>query len=97
MRHSLRLRLTVACLALLAVGLIGVGVVTYGVVQSYLVHRVDQQLSDRAAAALHTRFSFPGDGGPPPDYLNNPGPRFLRNTLIFGVVDKSGKVLGTTN
>ncbi|MDX6526929.1 MAG: two-component system, OmpR family, sensor kinase [Gaiellales bacterium] len=97
MRHSLRLRLTVACLALLAVGLIGVGVVTYGVVQSYLVHRVDQQLSDRAAAALHSRFSFPGDGGPPPDYLNNPGPRFLRNTLIFGVVDKSGKVLGTTN
>jgi two-component system OmpR family sensor kinase len=96
-RHSLRLRLTLACLALLAVGLIGVGVVTYGVVESYLVHRVDQQLADRAAGALHSRFAFPQDGGPQPDYLNNPGPRFLRNTLIFGVVDKSGKVLGTTN
>jgi two-component system OmpR family sensor kinase len=96
-RHSLRLRLTLACLALLATGLIGVGVVTYGVVQSYLVQRVDQQLSDRAAGALHSRFPFPQDGGPQPDYLNTPGPRFLRNTLIFGVLNSKGKVLGTTN
>jgi two-component system OmpR family sensor kinase len=96
-RHSLRLRLTLACLALLATGLIGVGVVTYEVVQSYLVQRVDQQLSDRADGALHSRFQFPQLGGPPPDYLNNGGPRFLRNTLIFGVLNSSGKVLGTTN
>jgi two-component system OmpR family sensor kinase len=96
-RHSLRLRLTVACLALLATGLIGVGVVTYEVVQGYLVHRVDQQLSDRADGALHSRFQFPQLGGPPPDYLNNGGPRFLRSTLIFGVLDSSGRVLGTTN
>jgi two-component system OmpR family sensor kinase len=88
--------LTLACLALLATGLIGVGVVTYGVVQSYLVQRVDQQLSDRADVALHSRFQFP-DGGPPPEYLSNGGPRFLRSTLIFGVLDASGKVLGTTN
>ena len=97
MRHSLRLRLTIACLALLATGLIGVGFVTYEVVNSYLVQRVDQQLSDRAAGALHSRFPFPQDGGPPPDYLQSSGPRFLRNTLIFGVVDSSGRVIGATN
>ncbi len=96
MRHTLRLRLTLACLALLATGLVGVGFVTYEVVQSYLVSRVDQQLSDRAEGALHSRFAFPQIGGPPPDYLSNGGPRFLRNTLVFGVLDSTGQVRGTT-
>jgi two-component system OmpR family sensor kinase len=93
-RHSLRLRLTLTCLALLATGLIGVGVITYGVVQSYLVQRVDQQLSDRAISASRyfgTRANL-GGAGPPPDFLDNPGPRFLQNALIFGYVDKAGHV-----
>jgi two-component system OmpR family sensor kinase len=93
-RHSLRLRLTLTCIALLATGLIGVGVITYGVVQSYLVQRVDQQLSDRAISASRyfaNRANLAG-GGPPPDFLDNPGPRFLQNSLIFGFVDKAGKV-----
>jgi two-component system OmpR family sensor kinase len=95
-RHSLRLRLTLACLALLTVGLVAAGTVTYSLVESFLVQRVDQQLSDRANGALHSRFQFPQIGGPPPDYLSNGGPRFLRNTLIFGVLNASGNVLGTT-
>ena len=45
MKHSLRLRLTLACLALLAIGLIGSGVVTYRLVDSFLVQRIDQQLA----------------------------------------------------
>jgi two-component system OmpR family sensor kinase len=94
-KHSLRLRLTLACLALLAAGLAGVGVVTYEVVQSYLVNRVDQQLSDRASGAEHARF-LTLDGGGMPGNFGGGGPRFLRNTLIFGIIDPSGKVIGTT-
>ena len=73
MRHSLRLRLTVACVALLTLGLVAAGVVTYSLVESFLIQRVDQQLSDRANGALHSRFQFPQIGGPPPDYLSNGG------------------------
>ena len=51
MRHSLRLRLTVACLALLTLGLVAAGIVTYSLVESFLIQRVDQQLSDRADSA----------------------------------------------
>jgi len=97
-KHSLRLRLTLACVALLAVVLIGVGMVTYRLVDSFLVQRIDQQLADRAtgAANANSRLFVPGNG-PPPDYLRNSGPRFLRNSLIFGVVNSAGHVIGTTN
>jgi two-component system OmpR family sensor kinase len=97
-KHSLRLRLTLACVALLAVVLLGVGMVTYRLVDSFLVQRIDQQLADRAsgAANANSRLFVPGNG-PPPDYLRNSGPRFLRNSLIFGVVNSAGHVIGTTN
>jgi two-component system, OmpR family, sensor kinase len=96
-RHSLRLRLTLACLALLSIGLIGVGVVTYRLVESFLVERIDQQLADRAPSALRY-FTIRGDqlgAGPPPDFLQRTGPGFLRNSLVFGLVDARGRVVAT--
>ncbi len=92
MKRSLRLRLTVACLALLAAGLAGVGVVTYGVVRSYLVNHIDQQLSGRADAAVHSPF-LSRNGNQMPGNFGNAGPRFLRNTLVFGIVSSSGRVV----
>ena len=98
MRHSLRLRLTLTCIALLATGLIAVGIVTYSLVESFLVQRVDQQLSDRALSA--TRFfgsPHTGNlGGPRPDFLQGTGPGFLRNSLIFGEILPNGRVYATT-
>ncbi len=96
MKHSLRLRLTVACLALLAAGLAGVGVVTYGVVRSYLVDHIDQQLSDRANAAVHSPFLSRNPNQMPGNFGTG-GPRFLRNTLVFGVVNASGHVVSKPN
>ena len=87
MKHSLRLRLTLACLALLAVGLIGVGTVTYRLVDSFLVQRVDQQLADRAlraSLAVRRVASSHGDGPPPPGDLElfaTPASASCRNSL----------------
>jgi two-component system OmpR family sensor kinase len=98
-RHSLRLRLTVACLALLATGLIGVGVVSYRLVKSSLVQRVDQQLSDNTAGVLRFVARYANEGRPPPQSQNffpNAGPGFLRNSLVFGAVTPGGTVVQTT-
>jgi two-component system OmpR family sensor kinase len=100
-RHTLRLRLTLACLGLLAIGLVSVGTVTYRLVESFLVQRIDQQLSDRATSAQRY-FAFGrcqiGGGGPRPDFLPTGGsPGFLRSSLVFGIVNASGKVTLTTN
>jgi two-component system OmpR family sensor kinase len=99
LRHSLRLRLTVACLALLATGLIGVGVVSYRLVESSLVQRVDQQLSDNTPGVLRYVARRADGGGPPPQsqsFFPSSGPEFLRNSLVFGALTPSGEVVLTT-
>jgi two-component system, OmpR family, sensor kinase len=96
-KHSLRLRLTLACLALLAIGLVGVGTVTYRLVDSFLVQRVDQQLSDSSPGVLRYVAGRAGGGGPQPpggrNFFPNSGPRFLRNSLVFGAVTSRGQVI----
>jgi two-component system, OmpR family, sensor kinase len=100
-KHSLRLRLTLACLALLAVGLVGVGTVTYRLVDSFLVQRVDQQLSDSAPGVLRYVAARNQGGGPPQQpggsrpFFGNAGPRFLRNSLVFGAVLPKGQVISS--
>ena len=99
MRHSLRLRLTLACLALLASGLIGVGVVSYRLVQSSLLQRVDQQLSENTTGVLRYVARNANGAGPPPESQNffpNAGPGFLRSSLVFGALTPAGEVVLTT-
>jgi two-component system OmpR family sensor kinase len=95
-RHSLRLRLTLACLGLLAVGLVGAGATTYRIVQSSLVDRVDQQLSANSDPVLRTVARQLGNDGPSPGSPNAfgmRGPQFFRNSLVFGAVTASGSVV----
>lgn len=51
---SLRARLTLATLAIVAVGLLAAGVATYGLMRSFLLDRVDQQLRASRFAAART-------------------------------------------
>jgi two-component system OmpR family sensor kinase len=96
-KHSLRLRLTLACLALLATGLIGVGVVSYRLVESSLVDRVDQQLSEGVPGVLRYVDRRVQGGGPgPQNPFQNTGPSFLRNSLVVSAVTPAGRVLFTT-
>jgi two-component system, OmpR family, sensor kinase len=98
-KHSLRLRLTVACLALLATGLIGVGVVSYRLVESSLLQRVDQQLSEGVPGVLRYVNRTVRGGGPPPNSGNlfpTTGPGFLRNSLVVSALNPSGHMLFTT-
>jgi two-component system OmpR family sensor kinase len=95
-KHSLRLRLTLACLALLATGLIGVGVVSYRLVESSLVSRVDQQLSESVPGMLRAVNRRVQTGGPGPESpFQNTGPGFLRNSLAVIAVLPSGRVAFT--
>jgi two-component system, OmpR family, sensor kinase len=99
-KHSLRLRLTLACLALLATGLIGVGVVSYRLVESSLVDRVDQQLSESVPGVLryiNGRIRGEGEGPSPqqPNFFRNTGPGFLRNSLVVSAVKAGGQVVLT--
>ncbi len=86
---TLRARLTIALVALLAVGLVAANVVTYSALRSFLVRRVDQQLRaswSQVARGLSSPDPF-GDGGP--GSLALPGGTYL------GLFDASGKSLGS--
>ncbi|MEO9176948.1 MAG: HAMP domain-containing sensor histidine kinase [Gaiellales bacterium] len=98
MKHSLRLRLTLACLALLATGLIGVGVVSYRLVESSLVSRVDQQLAEGVPGMLRyvARVQREGPGPQTPNPFQNTGPDFLRNSLVVTALTPAGQVAFTT-
>jgi two-component system OmpR family sensor kinase len=95
-KHSLRLRLTLACLALLAVGFVGVGVASYRLVQSSLIERVDGQIADnqqsvkRFVLRRNQQVDNPPPGGQ--GYFPNQGPGFFRNALVFGVLYPNGTV-----
>jgi len=51
---SLRARLTLATLAIVAVGLLAAGLATYGLMRSFLLDGVDQQLRASRFAAART-------------------------------------------
>ena len=69
---TLRVRLTIALVALVAVGLLVADVATYTALRSYLVKRVDQQLLSSSRQVLFALSSSetpgpgprPGDGDP---------------------------------
>ena len=64
---TLRTRLLLALLALVAAGLLVAGVATYSSLRSFLLQRVDQQLVDarNPVAWALTSSTFPGVPAPP--------------------------------
>jgi len=86
---SLRARLTVVAVALVAAGLLVANLATYHYLKGFVLQRVDQQLDAAQTTVLNMyRHGWPG-GPPPPD-----------NDLPFGlnsqVLDSSGAVLWPT-
>jgi two-component system OmpR family sensor kinase len=85
---TLRARLTIALVALLAVGLVAANVVTYTELRSFLVRRVDQQLrASWPQVAQHLSAPDPfGEGGP--------GSLALPGGTYVALFDAGGKSLG---
>jgi two-component system, OmpR family, sensor kinase len=88
---SLRTRLLLALLGLVAAGLLVAGVATYSSLRSFLLARVDQQLSaarDPVIMILNSQIQFPGasqaPGGPQPN---------LPPGTYGAILDYSGTVL----
>jgi two-component system OmpR family sensor kinase len=72
---SLRARLLISTVLVVAIGLLVANFATYRFLSSFLLNRVDEQLSSAqrpAAQALSVAASFPG-GRPEPDFLFPPG------------------------
>jgi len=97
---SLRTRLLLALLGLVAAGLLVAGIVTYSSLRSFLLTRVDQQLSaaiDPVIAKLASQSQFPGTqqapGGPQPNLppgtygaiLNFSGAVLSKTTFSYGL------------
>jgi two-component system OmpR family sensor kinase len=63
---SLRARLTIVAVALVAAGLLVANIATYRYLSSFLVRRVDQQLEAAQPFAIHALTDGPPGGGPDP-------------------------------
>jgi two-component system, OmpR family, sensor kinase len=91
---SLRTRLAILSVALVALGLAVAGVATYGYLKSFLLERVDSQLATSQPFAFGVLVREGGGGGP-----DLPGPADL--TLPFGtyaaILDDSGGVAVSTS
>ena len=94
MRSSLRTRLLAATLALVVAGLAGAGVATYFFLRSFLLHRVDQELTSpqTAFAAEHALAEQVQVGR---SDLGGPASGLLVGTYI-ALLDANGKVLNPT-
>jgi two-component system OmpR family sensor kinase len=91
---SLRTRLLVALLGLVAAGLLVAGIATYSSLRAFLLTRVDQQLSaaiDPVVVQLRTQIQFPGA----PQTPNGPQPNLPPGTY-GAILDYSGTVLSKT-
>lgn len=91
---TLRARLTLALVALLAIGLIAADAVTYTALRSFLLQRVDQQLRAAPAPALQVLREkvLPTEGRP-----SGPnGDSFVPFGTYVALFDPSGRLLGDT-
>jgi two-component system OmpR family sensor kinase len=87
-RLTLRTKLVVALLVLVAVGLVSSGVVAATALRGYLVDRIDDQLRQ-----VSPSFQRGGFGGPPGDPDNGAGlDRGAPSQFYIGVVDATGAV-----
>ena len=88
---TLRVRLTVALVALVAAGLVVSDVATYTALRSYLVKRVDQQLLSSSRQVLFALSSpeTPGPGPGPGD-----GDPILPSGTFGVILDASGSQVG---
>jgi len=88
---TLRVRLTVALVALVAAGLVVSDVATYTALRSYLVKRVDQQLLSSSRQVLFALSSpeTPGPGPGPGD-----GDPILPSGTFGVILDSSGAQVG---
>jgi two-component system OmpR family sensor kinase len=93
---SLRARLLIVTLALVAVGLLVANLATYRILSSFLFHRVDQQLVQAGPLAaevlfpeedLFGRVRFPAVVLPPGTYMQfrNPSGDIVRSTTTLGL------------
>jgi two-component system OmpR family sensor kinase len=92
---SLRLRLLLALVALVAIGLLVADAATYASLRSFLLTRVDQQLEDARfpmARALVESASAPGLSGVPAGSVPN-----LPPGTYGAIVDSSGRVVAATS
>jgi two-component system, OmpR family, sensor kinase len=91
---SLRTRLAIMSVALVAIGLVVAGVTTYGSLKTFLIERVDSQLISSRPFAVGVLVR--GETGAGPDL---PGPAEL--TLPFGtyaaILDASGAIVASTS
>jgi hypothetical protein len=91
---SLRTRLAIMSVALVAIGLVVAGVTTYGYLTTFLIERVDSQLLSSRPFAIGMLVR--GASGAGPDL---PGPAYL--TLPFGtyaaILDASGAIVASTS
>jgi two-component system OmpR family sensor kinase len=88
---SLRARLTIVAVALVAIGLIATGVATYHYLSRFLLHRVDEQL---VAAQPQAQFALAHIGeGPDGDMVENPS---IPSGSYAQFVDPSGNVVRVT-
>jgi two-component system OmpR family sensor kinase len=84
---SLRARLLIVAVALVAAGLLATGVVTYGAFSRFLTHRVDDQLVVARPLASYALFS-----GPDPE--GHPESQGLPTGTFAEFITPSGRVLG---
>jgi two-component system, OmpR family, sensor kinase len=99
LRWTLRTRMVVAIATLTAIALIVADVAGLSLLRSYLINRLDQQLTMSAAGYAHPR----GGGQPPP--MPGPRPSFMRNpdtdvrVYVYDgsgtLVDSGGDAAGT--
>ncbi len=89
---SLRLRLLLALVGLVAVGLLVADAVTYASLRSFLLTRVDQQLEDARFSVIHALGQGPSvPGGPQGGGTNLPPGTY------GAILDSSGTVLAATS
>ncbi len=93
---SLRLRLLLALVALVAVGLLVADAVTYASLRSFLVTRVDQQLEQARGPAVRALLES-GSGGSPSLPGGPPGgvPNLPPGTYV-AIIDSSGRTVSAT-
>jgi two-component system OmpR family sensor kinase len=91
---SLRLRLLLALVALVAVGLLVADAVTYASLRSFLLAKVDQQLEDARGPVV--RALLQSGGGPSVPGVPPGGAANLPPGTYGALVDSSGKVVAAT-
>ncbi|HWC85912.1 MAG TPA: HAMP domain-containing sensor histidine kinase [Solirubrobacteraceae bacterium] len=94
---SLRARLLIGLVALVAIGLLAAALVTYEEQRSFLLTKVDQDVSDsRLPVSVTLGLIHPGGSRPAPGAVAGHAPTTFQTSGTYGVLlDSSGKVIET--